>query len=110
VAHDRPTISTHVLDTGRGLPAAGVRVRLWRVGDGGQATMVGESVTDADGRVPDLLAGLDLEPGGYRLEFLLGEERFFGGLSVGVRIDDATRGYHIPLLLAPYGLTTYRGS
>ena len=110
MAHGRPTISTHVLDTGLGAPASGVRVRLWRVVGDGRSTMVGESVTDADGRVTDLLGGRDLELGGYRLEFLLGEDGFFAGMAVGVRIDDATRSYHVPLLLAPFGLTTYRGS
>ena len=107
---DRPTISTHVLDTGTGAPAPGVVVRLWREGVDGRSTLVGESVTDADGRAADLLSGATLEPGGYRLEFLLGEDRFFAGMTVGLRIDDATRRYHVPLLLAPYGLTTYRGS
>jgi 5-hydroxyisourate hydrolase len=109
VPEGRPTISTHVLDTGGGAPAAGVTVRLWRVGDDGRSTPVGESVTDADGRVADLLAGAGLERGGYRLEFMLGDG-FFTGMAVSLRIDDATRSYHVPLLVAPFGLTTYRGS
>ena len=156
----RPTISTHVLDIGRGTPAAGIRVRLWRLalGDGGDGEtagsatgtpigrstgrladaatgattgrpterLVGEALTDADGRIRDLLAGAPLQTGQYRLEFDLepaagspdrrgGEPGaagggFFTGLSVGLHIDDPTRSYHVPLLRAPFGLSTYRGS
>lgn len=106
---DRPTISTHVLDTAAGRPAAGIRVRCWRL-DGETATSVGEGVTDADGRIADLLDGGELRPGRYRIAFQLGEGRFFETASLDVRIDDAGRSHHVPLLLAPYGLTSYRGS
>ena len=115
----RPTISTHVLDTGRGTPAAGIRVRLWRRPANGGPTerLVGEAMTDADGRIRDLLAGAPLETGQYRLEFDLeptaggsGVGGFFTGLSVGLRVDDPGRSYHVPLLRAPFGLSTYRGS
>lgn len=137
----RPTISTHVLDTGRGAPAAGVRVHLWRRPANGGPTerLAGEATTDADGRVRDLLAGEPLEAGEYRLEFefdapssaagspgaaagspgaatgtpgaaMSAGGGFFTGLSVGLRIDDPTRSYHVPLLRAPFGLSTYRGS
>jgi 5-hydroxyisourate hydrolase len=111
VPEDRPTISTHVLDTGTGRPAAGVQVLLWR-GGGDPHDWTGvltDTVTDADGRVRDLLDGKPLEPGSYRLEFVLGEG-FFRALSVWLQVDDATRSYHVPLLRSPYGLTTYRGS
>jgi 5-hydroxyisourate hydrolase len=112
VALGRPTISTHVLDTAGGAPAVGVRVRLvrgGRDGDDWSGVVVGDTTTDEDGRIADLLAGQSLERGSYRLEFLLGDG-FFRSLSVWLDIDDPTRSYHVPLLRSPYGLTTYRGS
>jgi len=110
VAQDRPTISTHVLDTAAGAPRAGVPVRLRRVTADGATPIVGEGVTDADGRIRDLLGGGALEAGAYRLEFVLDPGGFFTGLAVDLRVRDAGRSYHVPLLLAPFGLTTYRGS
>ncbi|MEO8228814.1 MAG: hydroxyisourate hydrolase [Chloroflexota bacterium] len=106
----RPTISTHVLDTGTGRPAAGVPVRLLRSASDGSEAVAGEAVTDADGRIRDLLEGAALAAGAYRLEFGLDDGGFFTGLSVDLRIDDPTRSYHVPLLRAPFGLSTYRGS
>ena len=105
----RPTISTHVLDTAGGTPKAGIAVRLRRLPIGGGA-VVGEGVTDDDGRIRDLLAGRSLEVGAYRLEFSLDPAGFFTAVSLDLRVDDAGRSYHVPLLLAPFGLTTYRGS
>jgi 5-hydroxyisourate hydrolase len=110
VTEDRPTISTHVLDTAAGIPAAGVPVILWRSGPNGVEGVVGEGITDADGRIRDLLAGGRLEAGAYRVEFGLDDGGFFTGLSVDIRVDDASRSYHVPLLRAPFGLSTYRGS
>jgi len=110
VTEDRPTISTHVLDTGTGEPAGGVPILLWRAAPDGSEKVVGEAVTDADGRVRDLLGGTPLVAGAYRLEFGLDDGGFFTGLSVDLRIDDPTRSYHVPLLRAPFGLSTYRGS
>ncbi len=104
-----PTISTHVLDTAGGRPAPGIGVRCWRL-DGDAADAVGDGVTDDDGRIRDLLGDVPLVPGRYRLSFDLGTGRFFEAVVLEVRIDDATRSHHVPLLLAPYGLTTYRGS
>ena len=106
----RPTISTHVLDTGTGAPAAGIPVRLLRSASDGSEQVVGEAITDADGRIRDLLGGTPLSAGGYRLEFGLDEGGFFTGLSVDIRIEDPARSYHVPLLRAPFGLSTYRGS
>lgn len=109
---DRPTISTHVLDTERGVPASGVRVALYRldVADG-KPIRVTQALTDGDGRVRDLLER-PLQAGEYRLEFDLGadDDAFFTKLSVDVRVTDTSRSYHVPLLLAPYSMTTYRGS
>lgn len=109
---DQPTISTHVLDTGRGAPAAGVHVTLYRldVGTDGPIRMT-QALTDADGRIRDLLER-PLQAGEYRLEFDIAHEdgSFFTRMSVDVRITDTSRSYHVPLLLAPYSMTTYRGS
>ena len=110
MSQDRPTISTHVLDTAAGRPRAGVHVRLSRLAADGTAPAVGESVTDDDGRIRDLLGGGSLEPGNYRLEFALDSDGFFTGLALDLRVGDAARSVHVPVLLAPFGLTTYRGS
>jgi len=110
--HPAHTISTHVLDTERGVPAAGVRVTLYRldVGEGRPVRMT-QALTDGDGRVRDLLER-PLQAGDYRLEFDVAHEAgsFFTKLAVEMRITDTERSYHIPLLLAPYQMTTYRGS
>lgn len=107
----RPTISTHVLDTERGLPAQGVRVVLYRLDVGDGPIRLTQALTDADGRVRDLLER-PLAAGDYRLEFDVAHESgsFFTKVAIEVRIVDAGRSYHLPLLLAPYAMTTYRGS
>ena len=109
---DQPTISTHVLDTERGMPAVGVRVTLSRldVADGKPIRMT-QALTDGDGRVRDLLER-PLVAGEYRLEFDVAHEdgSFFTKVAVDLRITDVGRVYHVPLLLAPYSMTTYRGS
>jgi 5-hydroxyisourate hydrolase len=104
-------ITTHVLDTSRGLPAAGIRVRLevrfldraWKP--------LGKGVTDADGRAKDLLPNdVKLTEGVYRLTFDNLPEGLYPEVAITFRVRDASRHYHIPLLLSPYGYTTYRGS
>ena len=103
-------VTTHVLDTVSGLPAAGVPVTL--SGDGVRA----EGVTDADGRLRDL--GPDrLDPGTYRITFATGEwllgqgrESFYPEVVVTFAVTDPDRHLHVPLLLAPYSYSTYRGS
>lgn len=105
-------ISTHVLDQETGQPAAGLPVAIYRLDLGDAPARLGQSMTDGDGRVRDLL-GRALVPGRYRLEFDVarGRERpFFTRLAVDFEIRDSGRSYHIPLLLAPFGMTTYRGS
>jgi 5-hydroxyisourate hydrolase len=111
VSEGRPTISTHVLDTGTGQPAVGVLVSLYRLDLGGEPARFTQALTDSDGRIRDLL-GRPLAVGEYRLEFRIAEGRggFFSRLSVDFRVTDANRSYHVPLLLAPYSLATYRGS
>ena len=107
----RPTISTHVLDTERGTPAPGVRVTLSRLDVGDSPIRMTQALTDGDGRVRDLLER-PLVAGEYRLEFDVAHEdgSFFTKVAVDLRIADTGRSYHVPLLLAPYAMTTYRGS
>jgi 5-hydroxyisourate hydrolase len=106
-----PTISTHVLDTELGKPAEGVRVRLYRLDVGAAPIRMTQALTDSDGRVRDLL-DRPLTAGEYRLEFDLGSDdgSFFRRIAVDLSISDVGRSYHVPLLLAPYSMTTYRGS
>ena len=99
------TISTHVLDTERGGPAAGVRVELYRGAD-----LVGAGTTDVDGRIVDLSGGQSLGPGRYRLVFSEPPSRFFRRVELEIDLDDADRHYHVPLLVSPYSCASYRGS
>ena len=160
--HVAPTISTHVLDTGRGTPAVGIHVTLYRLAENGKPLRLTQALTDADGRVRDLLER-PLIAGDYRLEFRLvngigagggtgaggsggsggagggpggmdgagggpgdrdgasstdedgtapdtDEASFFRRIILDLRVTDVGRSYHIPLLMAPYSMTTYRGS
>jgi len=104
------TLSTHVLDTTLGKPAQGVRVTLRR-----QGIVLGSDVTDEDGRISEF--GALLNPGSYRLSFgvadywrAAGRETFYPEIVVNFVMDSATGHYHVPLLLSPYGYSTYRGS
>jgi 5-hydroxyisourate hydrolase len=111
------TISTHVLDTSIGRPAAAVAVQLQRQ-SGGTWTEVSRAVTDHDGRVSALLpAAASSDAGGYRLTFDVGEyfrgrgvESFYASVSIDFLVGDTNAHYHVPLLLSPYGYSTYRGS
>jgi 5-hydroxyisourate hydrolase len=94
------SVSTHVLDTGAGRPAAGVRVELLRGADA-----VGAAETDDDGRIAELAA--DLEPGAYRVVFHP-PSPFFRRVELEVVLEAGH--YHVPLLVSPYGCTSYRGS
>jgi 5-hydroxyisourate hydrolase len=110
------TVSTHFLDTATGRPAAGVQVDLEAAaGDGWER--VGGGVTDGDGRVADLAAGGTLGPGTYRLAFATGAwfaaagtAGFYPRVTVEFLVEDPGGHYHVPLLLSPYGYSTYRGS
>ncbi len=99
------TIATHVLDTERGQPAAGVRVELYAGSD-----LLGAGTTDADGRIPDLSGGQSLGPGPYRLVFVSPPSRFFRRVELEIEIDDPDRHYHVPLLVSSYSCASYRGS
>jgi 5-hydroxyisourate hydrolase len=111
-------ISTHVLDTTTGRPAAGVGVILEVQGAGGELQSVSRARTDADGRVRELVPGaVDLEAGTYRLTFETGAyfetleiEGFYPRVFVLFSVRDPTQHHHVPLLLSPYGYSTYRGS
>ena len=110
-------ITTHVLDTARGRPAAGVPVTLESKGGDGWTT-VGRGATDADGRLRDLAPpDFVLREGEYRLTFdagaylsASGADGFYTEVVVSFVVRDAASHYHVPLLLSPYGYTTYRGS
>jgi 5-hydroxyisourate hydrolase len=115
MAAGRPTISTHVLDLAAGEPAAGVGIALFRLADDGSPQLLSELTTNDDGRIPDLLDGAALEEGDYQLAFDVGgyaddPDTFFQSMAVALRVTDADRSYHVPLLLSPYGMSTYRGS
>lgn len=116
-------LTTHVLDTARGIPAAGMRVELWRVDTTGERReRLGEACTNGDGRVNGpLLDGEDFTTGAYELVFAVGE--YFAGAHItlprppfldrvpirfGVADPDAH--YHVPLLVSPWAYSTYRGS
>lgn len=94
------SLSTHVLDTARGRPAAAVRVELFR-----DEALLAAAETDEDGRIGELAA--ELEPGRYRLVFHP-PSPFFRRIELELELGEGH--YHIPLLLAPYSCTTYRGS
>lgn len=110
-------ITTHILDTSRGHPAAGVRVVLEGL-YGHRWTSLGSGATDGDGRVADLLPeGAPLEAGTYRLRFevedyfeALAVESFYPFVEVVFHLRDPAQHYHVPLLLNPFGYSTYRGS
>jgi 5-hydroxyisourate hydrolase len=115
--HDPPAgrLTLHVLDTVRGGPAAGLPVSLFRVHTASR-TLLGAWQTNADGRLDGpALAGAALRPGLYELDFDVGHWRgdapgFYEVIPIRFRIDDASAHYHVPLLLSPFGYSTYRGS
>jgi 5-hydroxyisourate hydrolase len=108
-------ISTHVLDTSVGLPAAGVRVTL-ELKTGSAWKEIGAAATDADGRVRELVGG-GLQRGTHRLQFETGAyftargvKAFHPMVVVEFEVTDPTQHHHVPLLVTPFGYTTYRGT
>ena len=104
------SLSTHVLDATTGRPAAGVAVTLRR-----SEIEVSAGVTDADGRIAELAA--ELEVGTYRIRFdtaayfaTQGITGFYPEVLITFEVTDASAHHHVPLLLSPYGYSTYRGS
>jgi len=116
------SITTHVLDTSAGKPAAGVRVVLERGGKSSEWQVVGHGVTSADGRVETLTPeSAALEGGLYRLVYDTrryfeekGVQTFFPSVIITFQVESHSKSrsnhYHVPLLLSPFGYTTYRGS
>lgn len=106
------TLSTHVLDTSLGRPAAGIGVVL----ESQDGTDLGQGFTDGDGRV-GAIGPERLDPGEYRLRFATGdyfaargEAAFYPEVVVVFTVADGSEHYHVPVLLSPYGYSTYRGS
>ena len=109
-------ISTHILDVAQGLPAAGVQVTLERH-PANEWIACGSGVTDADGRCRGLLAADGVKAGVHRLTFETGayfdranQRTLYPQVSITFRVERNGDSYHIPLLLSPFGYTTYRGS
>ncbi len=114
-------LTTHVLDTATGCPGGGIKVRLFRL-EGDARTLLAESVTNSDGRVDaPLLSGDDFRTGSYELEFGAGDyfraqgtalpdPAFLDRVPIRFGIADDDAHYHVPLLISPYGYSTYRGS
>jgi 5-hydroxyisourate hydrolase len=108
------SISTHVLDTTRGSPAAGLALTLYRREPNGDWKEVGQAVTDAEGRVREI-TDEELDAGEYRLDFdtrpyfeRSGLDAFYPAVSIVFNFEDGH--LHVPLLLSAYGYTTYRGT
>jgi 5-hydroxyisourate hydrolase len=128
-------LSTHVLDTATGRPAAGLKIQLWKI-EADERRLLKEVITNQDGRTETpLLLGDELKPGVYELVFQVGpyfqnlsrrsvaeaeaaddaflkttEDTFLGDVPVRFRILNPGENYHIPLLVSPWSYTTYRGS
>lgn len=115
-------LTTHVLDTALGKPAAGLTIGLYRI-DGETRTLLKRFETNADGRVDGgpILAGADFAVGTYELLFHAGDylraigaplssPAFLDLIPIRFGIADTTAHYHVPLLISPYGYSTYRGS
>lgn len=114
-------LTTHILDTTHGIPAAGVRIELFKT-RGGVRSKIREARTNDDGRTDSpMLSAEQCMPNTYELLFYMGDyfrdkgadlpdQPFFDVVSVRFTIHDHTQVYHVPLLVSPWGYTTYRGS
>jgi 5-hydroxyisourate hydrolase len=114
-------LTTHVLDTARGCPAPGIRIVLYRV-EGAEKTLLAETVTNHDGRTDaPILPQAVFQTGSYELVFFAGDylratgqagddPLFLDAVPIRFGMSDAEAHYHVPLLLSPYGYSTYRGS
>ena len=112
----RSPITTHVLDTANGRPAAGISVTLEQEASGSFAR-IASGVTNDDGRITDLLPPGSLQPGTFRITFALtaywsrlGQPTFYPEASIVFTIRDTSQHYHVPLLVSPFSYSTYRGS
>jgi 5-hydroxyisourate hydrolase len=107
-----PSITTHVLDTAEGKPAAGIAIVLEREEASG-FVVLGKGVTDADGRLRTLMTGHALAVGVYRITFdtrTYYADCFYPYVSIAFIVKNEAVHYHVPLLLSPFGISTYRGS
>ena len=109
-------ITSHVLDTALGKPAPGIDIELEISADQSSWQSLGSGTTNADGRVPELFAG-EPKAGHYRMSFKVSDyfkrqkvESFYSTIRIEFKIDDVSQHYHVPLLLSPFGYSTYRGS
>ena len=109
-------ITTHVLDTAAGRPGNGIAIELERI-ELGEWHLVGGGITDDDGRLRTLTPAGPVAPGTYRIRFQTGayfsargEAGFFPVVEIQFSVHDGTQHYHVPLLLSPFGFSTYRGS
>ena len=110
-------VTTHVLDTAKGCPASGLPIRLELCNDDGTFTVLAEKITDADGRIKDLMEPGALQAKTYRMTFdtgsyylAAGETTFYPSVTVLFEIAEPDQHHHVPLLLSPFGYSTYRGS
>ena len=107
-------LTTHILDTAHGKPAAGVRIVLQRVEADSSLCTLGETVTNSDGRTDSpILSGESFGTGTYVLNFHIGtyfSEGFLDVVPIRFQIADAGAHYHVPLLCSPWSYSTYRGS
>jgi 5-hydroxyisourate hydrolase len=113
-------LTTHILDTARGVPAQGIKIALYSLD--GARSLVAETVTNDDGRTDSpILPATDFKTGKYELVFYCGDYleangqatgdiKFLDEIPLRFGMDDAEAHYHVPLLLSPYGYSTYRGS
>ncbi|HRK30783.1 MAG TPA: hydroxyisourate hydrolase [Tepidisphaeraceae bacterium] len=113
-------LTTHVLDTAAGRPAAGMKLELFRA-EGAKLTLIKSARTNADGRLPDpLLEGKSVRRGDYVLLFYVGDyfakrrspdaRKFLNRVPIVFSVADAKAHYHVPLLVSPWSYSTYRGS
>ena len=109
-------ITTHVLDTALGKPAAGIPITLEKLNNEGWQTLA-SGITNADGRISDLITADSFEIGTYKMTFMTerycktaGFDTFYPYVPVVFEIEDTDQHYHVPLLLSPFGYSTYRGS
>ncbi|KAI4470740.1 uricase and transthyretin-related [Holotrichia oblita] len=112
----KPPISTHVLDTSKGHPVAGLQVSLYKLIDG-RWTYINEGITNADGRFANFLERNDFTPGRYKLHYdvdryfeVRKQDSLYPFIEIVFDCRSQSDHYHVPLLLNPYGYTTYRGS
>ena len=110
-------ITTHVLDTAAGRPGRRIAIELERADDRGAWRPIGAGATDDDGRLRTLTPAEPVEPGTYRIRFQTGAyfaahgtAGFFPVVEIQFTVADGAQHYHVPLLLSPFGFSTYRGS